>query len=345
MQPITLFFGGNSSEHLISCQSAYCVYLSGSNQNIPLNVVAIDKDGKWFYIPSIHHPFTDDGWKKDAHYPVQLNMDPTTPSLVTTMDGQTKQLPLTKALIIMHGQNGEDGRLQGLLELLNVKVIGCGCLASALCMDKYRSHQLVRSIGIDTADTRLIHTDQAYDLTSIINGLTYPLFVKPNKAGSSMGISKVNDQNELIHAIEIAKEYDNDVIVESTIDGCEVGVGILQCRYGLIMGSVDMIKIQDDFYDFNEKYHGHTSTILNPAPLSSSLVQTIKEKAKQIYDILDCHGFARIDLFLTKENTIVFNEVNTIPGMTDHSRYPGMLAHAGINFDGLVRLLCDERMV
>ena len=135
------------------------------------------------------------------------------------------------------------------------------------------------------------------------------------------------------------------MIVESTIDGCEVGVGILQCRYGLLMGSVDMIKIQDDFYDFNEKYHGHTSTILNPAPLSSSLVQTIKEKAKQIYDILDCHGFARIDLFLTKENTIVFNEVNTIPGMTDHSRYPGMIAHAGINFDGLVRLLCDERMV
>lgn len=342
---ITLFFGGTSSEHDISCQSAQSIVQSALKQHIDLQVIGISKQGQWYYLPSIDHPFIDDQWMEDPKYPVVLDMDPLDPSLLTDIDGQTIRLPLHKALIIMHGINGEDGRLQGLLEMCNVKIIGCGSLSSGLCMDKYRSHQLVRSYGITTADTRLIHTNKDYDLTKMIDGLSYPLFIKPNRAGSSFGISKVFNQDELINAIDQAKAYDDDVIIESCIDGVEVGTGILQCRYGTIIGSVDMIKIHGDYYDYNEKYHGTTSQIINPAPLGDALVETIKSIALKIFEILDCKGFARIDLFLTKDNQIVFNEVNTIPGMTDHSRFPNMMANKGISFDGLVALLCDERMV
>ena len=341
---ITLFFGGVSPEHDISCQSAYSIYQSAKNQHINLQVIGITKQGKWYYLPTIDHPFMDDQWLLDKKYPVLLDMDANHPTLVTTIDDQTIQLPLTKALIIMHGANGEDGRLQGLLELCGVTIIGCGCLSSGLCMDKYRAHLLVKSIGITTPDTRMVHTNTDYDLDQIITGLNYPLFVKPNRAGSSFGISKVYDKDSLTNAIDLAKTYDRDVIIESCIDGVEVGTGILQCRYGTIIGSVDMITIQGDYYDFNEKYHGQTSKILNPAPLDAALVETIKSMALNIFEVLDCHGFARIDFFLTKENQIVFNEVNTIPGLTNHSRFPGMMANKGINFDGLVALLCDERM-
>ena len=344
MQPITLFFGGNSSEYEVSLESATSVYHSMKKQDIPVQCIGINKKGQWFYLPHPSDDFTNERWLEQEKYPLLFDFDPHKPCCHYQQDGKDMVLPLTKALIIMHGANGEDGRLQGLLELAGVTILGCGCLSSALCMDKYRSHQMVNTIGITTAKGILVHTNASYDLDQLTEKLTYPLFVKPNRAGSSFGISKVYNKAELPKAIDNAKVYDSDVIIEQTINGKEIGCGILECRYGKLVSSVDMIDIHDEFYDTHNKYHGSADQIIDPAPLDKDLIVKIKSMALDIFDILGCKGFARIDLFLCDDQTIVFNEVNTIPGFTNHSRYPSMFKSCGINFDGLINLLCEERM-
>ena len=201
-------------------------------------------------------------------------------------------------LPVLHGKNGEDGTVQGLMELAKIPVLGCGLLASALCMDKYRAHQLVKAAGIKVTRSVLVHNINDFN----VKALNFPLFVKPLKAGSSYGISKVVKMEELTKALEYAFNYDNEVIVEEAVEGFEVGCAIIG-NDELTVGEVDEIELSGGFFDYDEKY------TLN---------------------------FARVDMFLTPNNEIVFNEVNTIPGFTDHSRFPQMMKGVGFEFSELI---------
>lgn len=203
-------------------------------------------------------------------------------------------------------------------------------------MDKDRAHRLVRSAGIAVPSSFLINQDM--DLSSCLQKaeeIGYPLFVKPVKAGSSYGITKASSPDVLPSAIEYAFQYDHTVIVEECISGFEVGCAILGTGT-LTVGEVDEIELSEGFFDFHEKYTLQTSAIHVPARIRPETSEQIKQTAEIIYRTLDCKGFARVDMFLSDSGKILFNEVNTIPGFTTHSRFPGMLQAAGMTFEQII---------
>ena len=237
---------------------------------------------------------------------------------------------------MLHGKNGEDGTVQGLIELAGIPLVGCDSLSSVLCMDKDRAHKLAGLAGVKTplavVFSGLLSDDLIFEKTS---HLTYPLFVKPVKAGSSFGITKVYTKEQLPDAVKNAFQHDNQVIIEENVDGFEVGCAVLGNK-DLIIGEVDEIELTEGFFDYTEKYTLKSSKIHMPARINDELKDKIKKTATSIYRALGCSGFARVDMFIAEKGEIVFNEVNTIPGFTSHSRYPNMMKGIGLQFDDIV---------
>jgi len=278
----------------------------------------------------------DDTWQQTLMNEVCISPDPTQKAVIElTGQGIIKQR-LDAVFPILHGQNGEDGTVQGLIQLAQIPLIGCNLLSSALCMDKNKAHMLVEKAGI--------RVPQAIVLRSIHEKknihLEFPLFVKPMKAGSSYGISKVENEKELEKAIAYAFEFDDEVIVEEEIQGFEVGCAIIG-NTELIVGRVDEIELSGGFFDFEEKYTLKTSQIHMPARIDQEIEKRIQETAQCIYRILGCSVFARVDMFLTPQLDIVFNEVNTIPGFTSHSRFPQMMKGIGYSFENVVTSIIE----
>jgi D-alanine---D-serine ligase len=255
-----------------------------------------------------------------------------------------ERLKIDVALPVLHGKNGEDGTVQGLFELAGIPVAGCGILSSALCMDKDRAHRLAKEAGIRVPVSFVSRRNADREAAAGRAGqIGYPLFVKPVKAGSSYGITKVSDESELQGAMELALAYDDEIMIEECISGFEVGCAVMGTG-DMVLGEVDEIELAEGFFDFTEKYTLKTSAIHVPARISPDLARRVKESAKRIYRALDCRGFARVDMFLTKEEEIVFNEVNTIPGFTTHSRFPNMMKAAGISFEEVVSEILEEAL-
>lgn len=206
-------------------------------------------------------------------------------------------------------------------------------------MDKDRAHRLVATFGINVPKGIVVNKDTAQQYINCESKkLKYPLFIKPVKSGSSLGISKINYKSDLLEAVKMALNYDNEVIVEENIEGFEVGCAVLG-NNELMLGRVDEIELTQGFFDYNEKYSLESSKVHMPARVDTQTEEQIKEVAVKIYKILDCSGFARVDMFLTKEKNIVFNEFNTIPGFTSHSRYPNMMKGMGLSYKEILDTL------
>ena len=247
------------------------------------------------------------------------------------------------AFPVLHGKNGEDGTVQGLLSLAGIPYVGCGLLASALCMDKDVAHRLAKAAGVRVPRSVVLYDNDPRDdstLAQQVAHLGYPLFIKPANAGSSFGITRVIHSGQLVPAVNEAFAHDYKVIIEEAIDGFEVGCAILG-HEKLIVGAVDEIELTEGFFDFTEKYTLKTSRIHMPARISPEDANRIKSTAVTLYRALECSGFARVDLFFTKNREIVFNEINTIPGFTAHSRYPGMMKGIGLDFKTLLQKLLE----
>lgn len=342
---IAVIYGGCSSEYPVSLQSAYAVLTNLSRERYEIIPIGITKEGQWFWYQGPLEKILSDTWhenRKDCT-PAILSPDRAVQGMVILQHGSVDTIRLDAAFPVLHGKNGEDGTVQGLIELAGIPLIGCGTLSSALCMDKYRAHELVSHYGIPVPRSIVMKKDEPIkELPERTNSLCYPLFVKPVRAGSSFGITKIEKQDQLIPAVELALSYDNEVIIEENVEGFEVGCAVLG-KNELYVGRVDEIELSDGFFDYTEKYTLKTSKIHLPARISSRAEQIIQETARQIYRILGCSGFARVDLFYSREGKIVFNEVNTIPGFTSHSRYPNMMKGAGISFQELLeKLLSGE---
>ena len=253
--------------------------------------------------------------------------------------GGMELIRLDAVFPVLHGKNGEDGTVQGLCELAGIPVVGCGMKSSVLGMDKHLAHTLVSLDGIEVPKSvlfrRMPTQDEQFSMTE---HMTYPLFVKPVKAGSSFGITKIDNPCRLEEAILLAFTHDDCVIVEEAVPGFEVGCAVLG-NENLILGEVDEIELSQGFFDYTEKYTLKTSRIHMPARIDQETADRIRETAGRIYRILSCRGFARVDMFLTPEGRIVFNEVNTIPGFTSHSRYPNMLKGIGMTFSDILETL------
>lgn len=339
---VAIFFGGCSSEYSVSLSSAYSVIRNlDSTMYCPVPV-GITRDGRWFYFSGDAKQVKNDTWcSEQTSIPAVLSPNRTEHSLLLLKKDGIEALRIDIALPILHGKNGEDGTLQGLIELAGIPLAGCGVLASALCMDKDRAHKLAQCAGIAIPRAMVIeqHTD-AQNVVSFAEEIGYPLFVKPVKAGSSYGVTKVLNPGDLMSAIRRAFQYDDQVIMEENIDGFEVGCAVLG-NETLTVGEVDEIELSGGFFDFTEKYTLKTSSIHVPARISKEKSGEIKRTAETIYKALGCRGFARVDMFLTPSGRIVFNEVNTIPGFTEHSRYPGMMKAAGHSFSEILTRIIE----
>ena len=339
---IAVFFGGCSSEYSVSLESAYSVINNLNREKYEPVPVGITENGKWYYFSGDVAKIREDQWlnEKDC-IPATLSPDRGERKLLLFRGDKVETVTIDAAFPVMHGRNGEDGTIQGLIELAGIPLVGCGVLSSALCMDKDRAHKLAEYAGIRVP--KAIAFGKIYDLHAVLDfadSTGYPLFVKPVKAGSSYGVTKVSDKANLMAAIELAFQYDNEVIVEEAIPGFEVGCAVLG-NDELMVGEVDEIELAGGFFDFTEKYTLKTSAIHVPARVDRETSDRLKDTAKRLYRILGCSGFARVDMFLKPDGEIVFNEVNTIPGFTEHSRYPGMMKAAGHSFGEVVEKVVE----
>lgn len=368
---IAVLFGGCSPEYGVSLQSAAAVLQYMDKAEYEPVPVGITHTGDWFYYWGEVEKIADDSWcrSKDC-IPVTVSLNRGEHSLLLMKEGHIERMEIDTALPILHGRNGEDGTVQGLFELAGIPVAGCGVLSSALCMDKDRAHKLAKEAGI-RVPASCVYSRKAYlnsvlhahagerdfncvfdahgretDMKSVLEQaaqIGYPLFVKPVKAGSSYGITKVSDEGGLLRAMELAFSYDERIIIEENISGFEVGCAVIGTEK-LTVGEVDEIELAEGFFDFTEKYTLKTSAIHVPARISPELAAGVKESARTIYKALDCSGFARVDMFITEKEEIVFNEVNTIPGFTAHSRFPNMMKAAGISFEEVISAILRETL-
>ena len=338
MKNIVVIFGGASSEYEVSLQSAYAVISNIDRKKYSPVTVGISREGRWFYFAGDIEKIREDTWCNETDcVPAVISPDRMEHQLIVLHKEGVRTIPVDAVFPVLHGRNGEDGTVQGIAELAGIPRVGCGTLASALCMDKDRAHRLAGLAGIRVPRAMVLADNSAVNKACDFAGeLGFPVFVKPVKAGSSYGVTKVEDMEQLPEAVSLAFKYDNRVILEEAIDGFEVGCAVCG-NDRLIVGEVDEIELaQTGFFDYTEKYTLKTAAIHVPARIPSDKAREIKEAAKRIYGALDCSGFARVDLFLTPEGEIVFNEVNTIPGFTEHSRYPGMMRAAGYSFSEIL---------
>ena len=221
-------------------------------------------------------------------------------------------------------------------------MIGCGALSSALCMDKDRAHKLAALAGVEVPRSALFRQGTAQaEISRAAEALGFPLFVKPVRAGSSFGVTRVAAPGQLPAAVALAFENDREILLEEAVPGFEVGCAVLGSGENLTVGAVDEIELSQGFFNFEEKYTLKTSAIHCPARIHPAKAGEIQAAAKKVYRALDCKGFARVDLFLTPEGRIVFNEVNTIPGFTAHSRYPSMMRQIGLDFQSLITRIVE----
>lgn len=340
---IAVIFGGCSPEYEVSLQSAYAVISHMDTQKYTPVLIGITKQGDWYYFSGNPESIPADTWHTPSDCtPVVVSPNRSDHAILKYQNDNFKKIHIDAAFPVLHGKNGEDGTVQGIFELAGIPVIGCGLLSSALCMDKDRAHKLAHTAGISVPQSFVIKKDTDMETAlSQAEKIGYPLFVKPIKAGSSFGVAKVSDRDDLPSAIETAFQYDDMVIVEENITGFEVGCAVVG-NDTLLVGEVDEIELTDGFFDFTEKYTLKTSAIHVPARIDEFTAKRIKESAKIIYKALDCRGFARVDMFLTDSGKIVFNEVNTIPGFTTHSRFPNMLKAIGMSFEQIISVLIEQ---
>lgn len=339
---IAVIFGGCSPEYKVSLESAYSVITNIDKEKYDIVLIGITKDGEWFKYDGDYENIKSNTWyNKSNCKSVMVSNNRSDKGIIVFENGIKKLIKLDAVFPVVHGKNGEDGTLQGIFELVNIPIIGCGILSSSLCMDKYMSHKMVQNFGINVAKNIVVDINEDKNgIDKKLSRLNYPLFVKPMRAGSSFGITKVDNKNQVIDAINKAFLYDEEVIIEENVEGIEVGCAIFG-NEELVLGEVDEIELSNGFFDYTEKYTLKTSKIHVPARIDKTTSNMIKEVAKRIYKILKCKDFARVDMFLTPNGEVYFNEINTIPGFTTHSRYPTMMKKVGIEFSDLVNRLIE----
>ncbi len=338
---IAVIFGGCSPEHTVSLTSAAAVIRHIDTEKYEVVQLGITEGGEWFRFYGSPDDIEANTWRADRTkcIPAVISPDRDQHGILEFRMSGVRTTRLDAAFPVLHGRNGEDGTVQGLCELAGIPLIGCGTLSSALCMDKDRAHKLVMLAGIAVPRSVLLEKLPASpELATLAEGIGYPLFVKPVRAGSSFGVTRVESAAGLRAAVREAFRYDTSVLIEEAVPGFEVGCAVMG-NGNLITGRADEIELSGGYFDFEEKYTLKTSKIHMPARVDEPTERRLRDTACRIYRTLGCRGFARVDMFLTPGRRIVFNEVNTIPGFTSHSRFPKMMSGVGYDFAALVDAL------
>jgi D-alanine--(R)-lactate ligase len=332
---VGIIFGGCSEEHPVSVKSAREIASHLDLEKCEPFYIGITKDGAWKLCGG-----PDADWENGGCRPAVLSPDRSVHGLLVLERGRYETIVLDVLFPVLHGKLGEDGAIQGLLELSGIPYVGCDVQSSAVCMDKSLAYIVARSAGIATPKFWTVTADENIDPGRI----AYPAFVKPARSGSSFGVSKVGRKEELSNAVETARQYDSKVLIEEAVAGSEVGCAILGNDAGLIAGEVDQICLTHGFFRIHQEEEpesgSENSSIVVPAEIPEESRLLVQETAKTVYRALGCRGLSRVDTFLKKDGQVVLNEVNTLPGMTSYSRYPRMMAAAGLPLAGVI-----DRMV
>lgn len=322
---VGIIFGGRSEEHPVSVKSAQEVAKNLDTDKYEPCYVGITRGGAWRLCDG-----PGANWENGRSRPVVLSTDSGARGLLVLGQGRYETIDLDVVLPVLHGKLGEDGAIQGLLEFSGIPYVGCDVQSSAVCMDKSLAYVVARSAGIATPNFWIVTADDNVDA----DRLAYPVFVKPARSGSSFGVSKVSRQEELPSALRTARQYDSKVLIEEAVVGSEVGCAILGNDVDLIAGEVDRISLSHGFFRIHQESTPETgsenATFVVPADIPAASRSLVQETAKAIYRAFGCRGLARVDLFLREDGKVVLNEVNTLPGLTSYSRYPRMMAAAGL---------------
>lgn len=304
MEKITVIYGGKSFEHDISIRS-YKSFVENINKKYQLSTIYVDKDGLWYENNKLMNNVVDFLKEQDVIFP------------------------------LIHGNIGEDGKLQGLFETFDIKYVGSNTISSALAMDKAFCKIILDKYNIKQVPYVILN--KKTKIKEITSKLNYPVIVKPANGGSSIGISIANNARELVKALSNAFKYDKKVVVEKFVKARELEVGVIE-NNGIICSSIGEIKSQG-FYDFDSKYIKDTEVIFN-ADLKKETKLKIKEYAREIFKILECSGFARVDFLYDEINEeLYFNEINTIPGFTDISMFPKLFINDGYSYSEIIDIL------
>ncbi|MGG6310802.1 D-alanine--(R)-lactate ligase [Paenibacillus macerans] len=328
---VAILFGGCSEEHDVSVKSAIEIAANLDNEKYEPIYIGITKSGEW---KMCEKPVTE--WEKGNCCSAVLLPDKKMHGLLIIKNHEYEIHHIDVAFPVLHGKLGEDGAIQGLFELSGIPYVGCDIQSSAICMDKSLAYIIARNAGIATPEFCVIHKDDR----PAAEAFPYPVFVKPARSGSSYGVKKVGGADELDAAIESAGQYDSKILIEQAVVGSEVGCAVLGNSSELMVGEVDEIRLQHGFFRIHQEAEpekgSENAVITVPAALPSEERGRIQETAKQIYMALGCKGLSRVDMFLQDNGRIVLNEVNTLPGFTSYSRYPRMMAAAGITLPELI---------
>ncbi len=326
---VAVLFGGASEEHDVSVRSAAEIASSIDTDKYEPIYLGIARSGEWSLCG---RPCAD--WELAAGPRAVISPDPAIHGVVAATDGQI--IRVDAAFPVLHGRNGEDGAIQGLLELAGIPYVGCGIEASAICMDKSLAYTVARAAGIGTPEFDVLMPWDPMPTGAV----QLPAFVKPARSGSSFGVSKVEAIEDLARGIAEARRFDEKVLIERSVEGTEVGCAVLGRSPDLTFGALDQIDVSHGLFRIHQEAEPEAgsanATVTVPAELPERQAERVRCTAAAIYSALGCRGLARVDMFLRPGGEIVLNEVNTMPGFTSYSRYPRMMSAAGLELSDVV---------
>jgi D-alanine--(R)-lactate ligase len=328
---VAFLFGGRSEEHDVSVKSAMEIATAIDRDAIDPVFVGITKDGAWKLAES-----PAPGWEESDRRPAMIAPDAGMRGLLVLDGPAWRTIAIDAVFSVLHGRFGEDGAVQGLLELSGIPYVGCDVQGSALAMDKSLAYIVAGHAGIATPAFAILAGEGAVPP----DGLGWPVFVKPARSGSSFGVTKVERPDQFAAAVAAARRYDDKVLCEGAVAGIEVGCAVLGNGGDLVVGEVDQIRLSHGIFrihqEANPEAGSENAVHTVPADLPVARREEIKRVARSVYVALGCRGLARVDMFLRPDGRIVLNEVNTLPGFTAYSRYPRMMAAAGIGLRDLI---------
>lgn len=344
---LLILFGGQSSEHEISCRSAVTIIRAVDTEKYEPLIVGITKEGHWVRTDSVEQ-IEKDCWQQGQVSAV-LSPDASRPGIWLMEKEGPVFWSVDVAFPVLHGMRGEDGTIQGVFELARIPYVGCGVLASAVSMDKVYTKLIVERLGIRQASYVVVRREQLRDarkleqtMTRVEEKLAYPVFIKPSCAGSSRGVSKAENRQQLEAGLREAAEHDRKILVEETIVGKELECAVLGGPEPRASG-VGEILAAAQFYDYDAKYNSPESETVADPELPGDAAEQIRRAAVEIFRAVDGWGLARVDFFLkTDTGEVVFNEINTMPGFTSISMYPMLWEHRGLSVEQLVERLIQN---
>ena len=339
---VCILFGGISPEHEVSLRSAESVLNNIDKEKYNIFPVGITRDGDWILFKGTDYSMLPKGTWEQHPENRRAALSPVRGQGLLSFEGDCVVREVIDVVFpVLHGENGEDGAMQGLLQMAGIPFVGPHVSASAVAMDKTLTKLVVDNAGVPQAAWKLVRRGELRNhmentLDNLENRFRYPMFVKPAGTGSSVGVSKAADRDALRSALEFAAKYDEKILVEEFIHGREIEVAVMgnDSPVASVAGEIDS---GADFYDYDAKYVTDTSVAYIPARIPEDVEEIVREAAVKVYSAIGCQGLSRVDFFVTyEENRVVFNEINTLPGFTSISMYPKLFAASGISYSELI---------